>query len=225
MSPAPRAIFDLDGTLIDSVHALRVAGLSLLAELGRDPVDVATYKTFVGKGQKVQVERLLNHTGGIPGGDVTPWLQKYRDAYDPRAGGAGPYPGAVAALQALAAGGWRIGVCTQKPEGKARLALSAFGFDMVESVVGGDSIPGALKPDPRLLERALAPMGEGPAIYVGDSETDAETARNGGLPFLLHLDGYRHSPPEALAPAAAFADWAELPGLAAQVLAELHPAG
>ena len=115
MPHAPRAIFDLDGTLIDSVHALRVAGLSLLEELGREPVDVATYKGFVGKGQKVQVERLLTHTGGIPGGDVAPWLQKYRDAYDPRAGGAGPYPGAVAALQALAA--------TDFPEARQR------GFD------------------------------------------------------------------------------------------------
>ena len=221
MSDAPRAIFDLDGTLIDSVHALRVAGLSLLAELGRDPVDVATYKTFVGKGQKVQVERLLTHTGGIPGGDVDPWLVKYREAYDPRAGGAGPYPGAVEALKALAARGWRIGVCTQKPEGKARLALAAFGFDMVESVVGGDTIPGALKPDPRLLEAALAPLGAGPALYVGDSETDAETAQGGGLPFLLHLNGYRHSAPDALLPAAAFDDWAALPDIAAGVLADL----
>lgn len=225
MTDAPRAIFDLDGTLIDSVHALRVAGLSLLAELGREPVDVATYKGFVGKGQKVQVERLLTHTGGIPDGGVEPWLEKYRAAYDPRAGGAGPYPGAVAALRALADAGWRIGVCTQKPEAKARLALEAFGFDMVETVVGGDSIPGALKPDPRLLERALAPLGAGEAIYVGDSETDAETAEAGGLPFILHLNGYRHSSPDALLPAARFDDWADLPAIAAQVVAEHDPAG
>lgn len=221
MHAAPRAIFDLDGTLIDSAPALCAAGNAVLAALGRDPVDVPTYKSFVGKGQKVQVERLLLHTGGIPGEDVEPFLIRFREAYDPTAAG-GPYPGARDALAVMAAAGWRIGICTQKPEGKARQALSAYGFDMVETVVGGDTIPGALKPDPRLLETALAPLGPGPAIYVGDSETDAETAAAGGLPFILHLNGYRHCSPDALLPAARFDDFADLPGIAAEVLHDLR---
>lgn len=214
-TPAPRAIFDLDGTLIDSAPSLCAAGNRLLAELGRDPVDVETYKAFVGKGMKVQVERLLTHTGGVPDDDVDGFFARFRAHYDPlRATRA--YPGAVAALTAMKKSGWRMSVCTQKPEGLARMVLSALGFSMIEAVVGGDTIPGALKPDPRLLAAAMAPIGDGPAIYVGDSETDAETAAVGGLPYILHLNGYRHGPIDAVS---SFGDFAELPALARAAIA------
>ncbi len=212
---APRLICDLDGTLIDSAASLCAAGNALLKELGRAPVTVETYKTFVGKGMKVQVERLLAHSGGIPEAGIDRMLSRFRAHYDPLLRSRA-YPGAVAALRALADEGWRIGVCTQKPEAPARLVLSGLGFDMVESVAGGDTVPGALKPDPRLLAAAADPLGDGPAVYVGDSETDAETALAGGMPLLLHLEGYRHGPVEALAvaPVGCFSDFAELPRLA-----------
>lgn len=214
---APRLVCDLDGTLADSAPSLCAAGNRVLAGLGRPPVDVETYKTFVGRGQRVQVERLLTHTGGVPGGDVTPFLEAFRAGYDPLEASTA-YPGAAAALAALAAEGWRIAVCTQKTEAKARRLLAGLGFE-VAYVVGGDSVRGeggteVLKPDPRVIGAALAPLGEGPAAYVGDSETDAETAAAAGLPFLLHLEGYRKSTPEALAPFASFSAFSELPALA-----------
>ena len=217
MPHAPRLVCDLDGTLADSAPSLCAAGNRLLAALGRDPVTVETYKSFVGRGQRVQVERLLTHTGGVPGGDVTPFLTAFREGYDPLEASSA-YPGAAEALAALAAEGCRLAVCTQKPEAKARRLLTGLGF-AVEHVVGGDSLRGddgqeVLKPDPRVIAAALAPLGEGPAAYVGDSETDGQTARAAGLPFLLHLNGYRHGSPEDLAPDAAFADFAELPALA-----------
>ena len=221
---APRLICDLDGTLADSAPSLCAAGNRVLAGLGRAPVSVETYKTFVGRGQRVQVRRLLEHTGGIPGGpeaDLDPWLAAFRETYDPLEASTA-YPGAVEALAALAAEGWRLAVCTQKPAGKARRLLQGLGFS-IEHVVGGDSLrePDGgeiLKPDPRVIAAALAPLGEGPAAYVGDSETDAETAQAAGLPFLLHLHGYRKSPPEALGAAAEFGDFAQLPALARQLL-------
>lgn len=214
---APRLVCDLDGTLADSAPSLCAAGNRLLASLGRPPVTVETYKGFVGKGQRVQIERLLTHSGGIPGGDVTPFLAEFRAGYDPLEASSA-YPGAVEALAILAAEGWRIAVCTQKPEAKARRLLAGLGF-AVEHVVGGDSVRGengaeVLKPDPRVIGAALAPLGEGPAVYVGDGETDAETAAAAGLPFLLHLNGYRHGPAEAMSPAGAFAHHSELPALA-----------
>jgi phosphoglycolate phosphatase len=208
-----RIVFDLDGTLVDSAPSLCAAGAALLAELGRPPVDVETYKTFVGRGVLVQVERLLTHTGGVPGGDAAPHFERFKQLYDPLAK-TRPYAGAVEAVAVLAAEGWRIGVCTQKPEAPARRILDALGFDAVEALGAGDSIPGVLKPDPRMFALATPP-GDGPILYVGDSETDAETAANAGAPFLLHLNGYRKGP---IASAAAFADFADLPRLAAQVL-------
>ena len=60
--------------------------------------------------------------------------------------------------------------------------------------------------------------GDGPVIFVGDSEVDAETARRAGVPFLLHTPGYRKQPVEALPHAAAFDDYADLPRLVATLL-------
>jgi phosphoglycolate phosphatase len=137
---APRLVCDLDGTLADSAPSLCAAGNRLLAELGRAPVSVATYKTFIGRGQRVQVQRLLEHTGGVPGGEVAPFLARFREGYDPLEASAA-YPGAVEALAELAAQGWRIAVCTQKPEAKARRLLSGLGV-AVDGVAGGDTVRG-----------------------------------------------------------------------------------
>jgi phosphoglycolate phosphatase len=57
-------------------------------------------------------------------------------------------------------------------------------------------------------------------VFVGDSETDAATAANAGVPFLLHLNGYRHRPLAEIPSAGAFEDWAELPSLVERILAE-----
>lgn len=216
---APRLICDLDGTLVDSAPSLCAAGNRLLAELGRPPVSVETYKSFVGRGQRVQVERLLEHGGGIPGGDAGPFLLRFRALYDPLQASA-PMPGAREALATLRAEGWRLAVCTQKPEGKARALLAGLGFE-VDAVAGGDTLtePGGreiLKPDPRLFHAAADPLGDGPALYVGDSETDAETAAAAGVPFLLYLEGYRKG---EIAAAAAFDDWRAFPDLARAALA------
>ncbi|MEM6490234.1 MAG: HAD family hydrolase, partial [Pseudomonadota bacterium] len=118
MSGPPRLICDVDGTLADSAPSLCAAGNRVLAALGRAPVSVETYTGFVGRGQRVQVQRLLEATGGVPGGDVDPWLVRFREFYDPLEASRA-YPGAVEAVAALRAEGWRVAVCTQKPRGKA----------------------------------------------------------------------------------------------------------
>jgi phosphoglycolate phosphatase len=215
----PRLICDLDGTLADSAPSLRAAGNRLLAELGRPPVTVETYKTFVGRGQRVQVQRLLEHTGGVPGDHVAPHLARFRTLYVPLEATA-PMPGAPEALATLRAEGWRLAVCTQKPEGKARTLLAGLAIP-VDAVAGGDTLTEPdgreiLKPDPRLFHAAADPLGDGPALYVGDSETDAEAAAAAGVPFLLYLKGYRKGP---IAAAAAFDDWRAFPALARETLA------
>jgi phosphoglycolate phosphatase len=100
--------------------------------------------------------------------------------------------------------------------------LGHFGLGCFAAVVGGDSLP-VKKPDPAPLLHALDLLGGGPVIFVGDSEVDAETAQAARVPFLLFTEGYRKTPVEALTHQAAFADFADLPGLVAGISAIAAP--
>lgn len=215
-----RVIFDLDGTLVESAPTLTAAANALLAELGRAPLPEAATRRFVGDGVKVLVERVLDHTGGTPGGDSAPHVERFRTIYnaDPVTG-TEPLGGVPAALAALAAVGHGLGVCTQKPNLPAAAILKALKLmPPITALTDGDSLD-VLKPDPRMLRHAAAQLPEGPVIFVGDSEIDAATAEAAGVPFLLFTEGYRRQPVEAMRHAAAFSDFAELPGLVERVIA------
>ena len=121
------------------------------------------------------------------------------------------------ALDALRAAGHLLGICTNKPVVPARNVLDHLGMtDRFGVVLGGDSLA-VKKPDPAPLHAALEALGDGPALYVGDSEVDAETAAAAGLPFLLFTEGYRKRPAEELPQAGRFRAFADLPGLVAAV--------
>ncbi|HSF96479.1 MAG TPA: HAD hydrolase-like protein, partial [Thermohalobaculum sp.] len=86
--------------------------------------------------------------------------------------------------------------CTNKPEGLSRQVLEGVALDRhLRAVVGGDTTK-AMKPDPEPLRHCLGLLGAGldEAIYVGDSETDADTAAAAGLGFALYSGGYRKRP-------------------------------
>lgn len=221
-----RIVFDLDGTLVHSTPTLAAAGNALLAELDREALDVVTVRGFVGHGVRVLVQRLLAATGGVPGGDVAPHLERFRAIYaaDPLTG-TEPFPGVPATLAALAAAGHGLAVCTQKPNGPTLAILRGRALmPPITGFTGGDSLPGVLKPDPRMLAHAAAQLPPGPLVYVGDSETDAATAAAAGAPFLLYTEGYRDRPVESLPHAATFCDFADLPGLVDHTVAAA-PAG
>jgi phosphoglycolate phosphatase len=216
-----RVVFDLDGTLVDSAASLTAAVNALLAGLDRPPLEEAAVRGFIGHGVDALVDRVLTATGGIPPGGPDPQRARFRAIYaaDP-VGGVVVYDGAREALAALAAAGHGLAVCTQKPDEPARRLLASLGLmPPVEGLTAGDSLP-ALKPDPRLLEHAASQIGSGPVVMVGDSEVDAATAANAGVPFVLRLGGYHHGPAEAIPRAAAFADFAELPALLARLAEE-----
>jgi phosphoglycolate phosphatase len=215
-----RIVFDLDGTLVHSTPTLAATANLLLAELGRPPIDAETSEGFVGRGVAVLVERVLEHTGGIPEGGADPHVARFRALYaaDPVTG-TEPWPGVPAALAALSAAGHGLGVCTQKPNVPALAILRDLGLmPPLAAFTGGDSID-VLKPDPRMLAHTADQLPQGPLLYFGDSEVDAETARRAGVPFLLYTEGYRQAPLDALPHTATFAAFAELPDLVARQLA------
>lgn len=211
-------VFDLDGTLVDSAPDITAAVNRMLAGEGQAALDLATVTSFVGKGLPHLVARVIDHLGldmARHGALTATTLAEYNRAASALTR---PYPGVIEALDLLKSQGAVMGICTNKPEEPARHVLADLGLaGFFDVVVGGDSLP-TRKPDPQMLQASFAALPDLPRLYVGDSEVDAETAQNAGIPFLLFTQGYRKRPVAELPHRAAFADYSALPGLAAQAL-------
>ena len=212
-------VFDLDGTLVDSAPDIVGAGNALLADEGAAPIPFAVARGFIGAGADVFVRRMMAAAGMAEDAARQARLHAaFLDRYEGAVGATVLYPGVLGALDALAAGGWRIGICTNKPERPTAALLRHFGLGpRFAAVIGGDTLS-VRKPDPAPLAAAIAALGGLPSVFVGDSETDSETARRAGVPLALYTKGYRKTPLGALHHDAAFSDFAELPEIAARLL-------
>lgn len=212
-------VFDLDGTLVDSAPDITAAVNRMLASEDQAPLDLATVTSFVGNGLPHLVARVIDHLGlDMARHDAltTRTLAEYNRSASSLTR---PYPGVIDTLDLLTSQGAAMGICTNKPKEPARHVLSDLGLArFFDVIIGGDSLT-TRKPDPQMLHAAFAALPDLPRLYVGDSEVDAETARNAGVPFLLFTEGYRKSPVAALPHQAAFGAFADLPGLVAQALA------
>jgi phosphoglycolate phosphatase len=209
-------IFDLDGTLIDSAPDIHAAANRVLRAEGLDEQSFAQVRSFIGRGVPHLIRQLLSAAGH--GGDDARharMTERFVAGYEEAVGLTLPYPGVAEALDSLRAAGHPLGICTNKPEAATRAVLAHLGLlAPFTAIVGGDSLP-VRKPDPAPLHLAVSQLGQPRAIFVGDSEVDAETAQAAGLPFLLFTEGYRKSPVEDLPQTGRFSDYAELPGLIA----------
>lgn len=204
-------IFDLDGTLIDSAPDIHAAVNRVMDDLKAPPFDFAQVKSFIGNGVPVLIQRAMaaRNLDGAGHGDV---VSRFLDYYDADATTlTRPYPNAIETLGMLRSHGHILGICTNKPEAPTRKILIEFGMtDLFDTVIGGDTLA-QRKPDPAPLAHAKAELGDGPAIFVGDSEVDAETAQRAGLPFALFTEGYRKSSLDDMPHGARFSDFADLP--------------
>ncbi len=185
------ALFDLDGTLLDTLDGLTDAVNHILRAHGAPERMRNEVRSFLGNGQR----RLLSCA--LPGGESFPGFEaivaEYCDWYERHAAeGASPYPGVSEVLSALRARGVALGVVTNKDEGAARMLVERF-FPGVFAVVAGGGEGRKPKPDPSVPRRAMDALGAEAreTLYVGDSEVDAATARAAGLPFLLCSWGFR----------------------------------
>ena len=210
MTRGPRRnilVFDLDGTLVDSAPDIAAAVNALFAELNLPAVELALVRRFVGDGAPVFLERALAHVGADPkAADLMP---RYLVHYGENAVGLTKlYPDVVETLTAMRAAGCRLGVCTNKPIGPTRAVLSAFGLEsLIESVVGGDSLP-RRKPDPEPLlhvNRALGGTTDRAAL-IGDSTVDLACAEAAGVPAIIIPSGYGMTQPQAKITAIGFSN-------------------
>lgn len=204
-----RIVFDLDGTLIDSVPDIHAIANALLNSEGLPPLTLDETRSFIGRGAEVFVQR-LRAARGIAGGAHPRLKAAFSERYEGAVHLTRPYPGVEEALRALVAEGHDLGLCTNKPMRPCRSVLAHLGLDLYfRTVVAGDSLP-VTKPDPAPLIAAFDALPEGPMIYVGDSEVDAETADRAGVPFLLFTEGYRSTAVRDLPHTASFGDFSAL---------------
>lgn len=207
-------IFDLDGTLVDSAPDIHAAALALLDELGAPPVTLAQIHGFIGKGIPKLVERCLEAVGQPARGlELSRAAARFKEFYGAApAELTRPYDGVEAMLGALSARGLLLGVCTNKLEALTRQVLAGVGLDRhLRATVGGDTLS-VMKPDPEPLRHCARLLGVSidEALYVGDSETDADTAAAAGMTFALYSGGYRKRPLDQFEDGFVFHDFAAL---------------
>ncbi|MGV6803089.1 MAG: phosphoglycolate phosphatase [Ruegeria sp.] len=216
-------VFDLDGTLVDSLSDIAAAANKMLSEQGHPLLPETTIRGFVGNGLPKLVERVIKHSGLNADRHAELTQSTLRHYSNASSAQTRPYPGVVEALDRLKTADIHLGVCTNKPEVPARHILEALDLDrFFDVVIGGDTL-NTRKPDPTHLSAAFDAMGgHQTRIFVGDSEIDAETARRANVPFLLFTEGYRKSPVVAIPHTAHFDDFSDLPNLIQETVAAHH---
>ncbi|HLN23939.1 MAG TPA: phosphoglycolate phosphatase [Patescibacteria group bacterium] len=214
-------VFDLDGTLVDSLPDMLRAMNGLLADLGRRAARPDEIRGWVGDGARVLVEHGLAATGGLPDQPVAELVARYIDHYRGHAAHETRlYPGVRETLEGLKAAGHRLAVCTNKPYALAVEVLEGLELsDLFVAVLGGDSVA-VKKPDPGHLRATLAAMGaaEGRALMVGDSSNDVAAARGAGVPVVAVSFGYARIDPRQLGADEVIDNFTQLPVVAARFL-------
>ncbi len=216
-------MFDLDGTLVDSLPDIAAAANRMLHDVGLPSLPEETIKQFVGKGLPNLVARVIRHCE-LPM-DRHAELSRLTLAHYNAASSdkTVPYPGVPQALEQLRQMGCVLGVCTNKPEAPARHVLNAMGLaHHFDAVLGGDSLH-TRKPDAAHLEASFdAVTHSGPRLFVGDSEVDAETAHRAQVPFLLFTKGYRKSPIAEIPHTVSYSDSSDLPALVSDLVEKIR---
>ena len=187
-------IFDLDGTLLNTIADLGNAANHTLAELGLPQHTLDEYRLMVGNGMRKLIMRALPQEkasdDAFVDSTLTAFLEYYSEHIDLYTQ---PYPGIPELIDTLSAKGYKLAVASNKIQAGAEKLIEKFfpGIDFV--AVMGNSPKYPLKPDAALVEYIMDKAGTDRAhtIMVGDSGTDIQTARNAGIPVIAVSWGFR----------------------------------
>lgn len=183
-------LFDLDGTLVNSLYDLCDATNYMLNKLDLPGKSLEEVRIFVGNGIDMLVRRAA---GNIPF-DFDKAMSYFREYYNANmCNKTVPYNGICEALDTLKEMGFKLGVVTNKAQDAAESIVNYYFKDKFNAVIGADLSKRKKKPDPAPINYALSIMGtdKEKAIYVGDSEVDIETAKNTAIDFIGVTWGFR----------------------------------
>ena len=187
---ARTALFDLDGTLVDSLEDLTTAVNHMLAGFGRPSLAPASVQGLVGKGARNLVRRALETDSEEAIARGLALFVAYNSAHV--ADKSALYPGMGETLRQLAGNGIRLAVISNKPETLCHLIMEALGIARhFEFICGGDTFP-EMKPSPLPLLRTLERLGisAGDAVMVGDSINDIQAGQQAGVTTIGCTWGY-----------------------------------
>lgn len=187
-------IFDLDGTLLNTINTIEYYCNTALEKYGFNAVPVDKYKHFVGNGAKLLIERAMSYTRDWTDDEFEKVFSLYNKLYD---GDTlyltAPYDGIVDMLKSLKEQGYKTAVLSNKPHfATVDVVGKVFGEDTFDLVRGGiDGVP--LKPDPAAVFEIMKELGvnKDEAIFVGDTKVDIATGKNADLFAVGVLWGFR----------------------------------
>ncbi|MBQ6267696.1 MAG: HAD-IA family hydrolase [Clostridia bacterium] len=184
-------IFDLDGTLVDTIDDLRASVNLALAQQGFPPRTREEIRAFVGNGVRKLMERSVPQ--GTPPQVTDVCLAAFRAHYHTHACvHTRPYDGIPAVLEALRAAGMKTAVVTNKTEAASLAVVRHFFGDRIGLTIGQrEDLPRKPAPDGVLLALETLGVPASRAVFIGDSEVDCATARNAGLPCIGAAWGFR----------------------------------
>lgn len=179
-------LFDLDGTLLDTLEDLTDSVNFTLAQFGCPARSLEEIRSFVGNGAYQLIARSL------PGGENDPPAEEVLGVYqayyrEHSQCKTAPYPGILEQLKEIARK-YPVAIVSNKPDGAVKILCKAW-FGEVYALGQTDDCPH--KPAPDMLYRAMDAIGVDRCVYVGDSEVDVVTGRNAGVPVLSVLWGFR----------------------------------
>ncbi len=188
------AIFDLDGTLLDSAPDIRNALNLTLTSHRRRHVTLDEVKAMVGDGLLTTLERAFTITGApIPSAESYIHFQEFIEHY--RAQKPDPaqlYPDAIATMQKFLKTGVKLGICTNKQEASTLRLLDQLNVARYFNFVAGGDTFQVHKPNPGHVTGVLEKLNVSPinAVMIGDSRNDALAARGAGVACLIVKHGY-----------------------------------
>lgn len=186
-------VFDLDGTLLDTLGDLAASTNYALRTHGMPEHSLDDVRRFVGNGVRVLMERAVPQGAENPQFEAA--FQTFRTHYMQHSlDTTKPYDGILETLEALKAEGCRLAVVSNKMMAATQELCRHFFRDTIEVAIGEHEAQGIRKkPAPDTVNEAFRQLGVGKerAVYVGDSDVDILTARNSGLPCISVLWGFR----------------------------------
>jgi phosphoglycolate phosphatase len=172
-------VFDLDGTLLDTMHDIQAAVNVALSKQGKQALPLEAVTQMVGNGVSVLARKALAGTG-----DEAAFLQDYHayyraHLYDKTV----PYPGIPALIDRLSKQGYKLAVLSNKPQAETERLIEAFFPQGLFAMVWGQTEERPKKPDPKapLALAKLLSFSPESCVMIGDSDVDMQTAKAAGF--------------------------------------------